>query len=183
MRHPGPYIVIGVGRSGTSTVARILHTKLDIFMGLEFTVNKISCPDGTFEDIVFWNMHRHMLNGELSFLAWHITVQKLIIAREKLGIPWGWKDPVTSPLIGFYISFFDNLPRIIRCDRNKSLVLRSMKKHWKLTDDVALNKYQAATMGMDRVLKHVDHLVIDFGKDKLSDDEIISRIKSKWEDI
>jgi len=181
MRPVGPYIVIGVGRSGTSAVARVLHTKLDVFMGLHFTVNEISCPEGTFEDVTFWNMHRHMLNGKLSFLAWHFTVQKLILAREKLGVPWGWKDPVTSPLIGFYISFFEDLPRIIRCNRKKSLVLRSMKKHWKLKDDDALNRYETTSLAMDRILKHLDHLVIDFKDRTLSDDEIIAQIKGKWE--
>lgn len=43
-------IVTGVGRSGTSTVARILHTKLNVCMGHEFHRRSEAQPDGSYED-------------------------------------------------------------------------------------------------------------------------------------
>jgi len=180
MEHPNPYIVVGVGRCGTSTVARVLHTKLNVCMGLEFVKSSKSNPDGTYEDIVFWLLNRKLLGNKVAFPSWHYAVQQLVMDRQNLNVPWGWKDPVTSQLLGIYLTFFDN-PKIIRCNRDKILVLQSIKKHWKRTADAAASQYISTTACLDRILKGIDHLVIDFGKEVLSDEYIIERITSRWE--
>jgi len=52
-----PYLVIGTGRSGTSTVARVLHEKLNVFMGYHFPETTDQNPKGFWEDLEFneWN--------------------------------------------------------------------------------------------------------------------------------
>ena len=48
-------IVVGTGRSGTSSVARILHEKLEVCMGHHL---KMQAPGGAYEDYLAHGLNR-----------------------------------------------------------------------------------------------------------------------------
>ena len=179
-----PYIVVGTGRCGTGTVARILNDKLGVFMGFSF-INRENAdgPDNSYEDAQFYSMNSHLIHGRINFNEWVFAAQKLIKQREALKKPWGFKDTIASYLLGSYIMFFDNLPRIIRCNRKPELVIKSLRNNLKLEKEDAKRIFDSSTIAMDRLLRHIDHLVIDFGDGGLSDNKIISIIKKKWRTI
>lgn len=90
------FAVIGLHRSGTSTVAGILH-KLGVSMGEVLLKPQKSNPKGFYEDVEFLNIHQQILpkwkediiNLDLEYIA---AYKELISHREKKNI-WGVKDP------------------------------------------------------------------------------------------
>jgi len=176
------YIIIGTGRCGTSSVAKVLHENMGVCMGEEFVRNEVSNQGGTYEDKQIWSLNRLLFKNKINYVDWSYVLQTEIGAREKSGKPWGIKDPMLSYFIGEIIGYCKEFPRIIWCKRNRALVLKSMQKNWANTLKQARVNYQGKDVFLSRVLSHVDHLEIDFKKDWLEDADIIERIRGKWND-
>lgn len=84
MTHPAA-IVIGPGRSGTSTVARILHEQLGVCMGHYL---KMQLPGGAYEDYLAHGLTRMLVADALTAEEW------LRVMSESHGHhSWGAKDP------------------------------------------------------------------------------------------
>jgi len=178
-----PVLVVGVGRCGTSTVAGILHNKLDVCMGENFANPRDSNPDGYWEDPEFWALSYGLLRSKLTYYAWHVAVQNTVKARIRRQRPWGFKDTRLCYFLGAILPFLPERPRIIRCNRNRELVIASLMKWWKHSRKDAESFYEGRTIALDRTLVEKDHLVISFGKERKTDDDIIKAITSKWSDI
>ena len=174
-----PYIVIGTGRSGSSTVAGILHNKMGIFMGQEFRKPNEKNPDGFWEDVEFASPNWKFLNGKINYPRWIKEIFAVIAKRESWDAPWGFKDPDATHFLGLYLSFFKN-PKIIRCKRNKELVTKSLMRCFKYSMIKAENLWNMKEMILDNVLSGKDYLEIYFNERKISDTEIMKTIKGKW---
>ena len=60
-----PIFVIGTGRSGTSTVARLLHDNFDINMGDNFRPANDDNPSGFYEDLDLKRLNDRMLTSQM----------------------------------------------------------------------------------------------------------------------
>jgi hypothetical protein len=174
-----PYIVIGTGRSGSSTVAGILHNKMEVFMGQEFRKPDEKNPDGFWEDVEFASPNWKFLNGKINYPEWIEKIFAVIAKRKNQGIPWGFKDPDATHFLGMYLSFFKN-PRIIRCQRKKELVVASLIKSFGHTKEYAKNLWDMKETILDYILADRDCLIIYFDERKISDVEIITAVGEKW---
>jgi len=181
-KYPDPYLVLGTGRSGTSTVARIFHNKLGVFMGHQFPPTNETNPDGFWEDMDFYRANKSFVMGQISFPVWRKKVWTTILMRRALNKPWGFKESRMGHLIGLYVGFFDN-PRIVWCQREKDLVIASLQRCYGHDKKRAYALWRTREKTIDRILRNTDHLVIYFNKKRKSDEEIIEHIKSKWKDI
>lgn len=121
------FLVLGTGRCGTSTVARILHEKIGVYMGNEFR-------DGHYEDLAFKDINDSFLDGYRSngnnihvigFPEWYDKINKLIEKRNKEHEMWGFKDPRATILSGIFLSIIGSC-RIIVCKRNEQDTIKSM---------------------------------------------------------
>jgi hypothetical protein len=177
--HP-VYLVIGPGRSGTSTVARILHEKLNVKMGKNFVSSRAANPDGTYEDLDFWVVNKKLLHGEMKVADWFYITQALVTDRQMNDNPWGVKDPFFTYMVGQFITFCSTFPRIIWCARDEKLILKSMIRQWRHTPEYATKSLDGKKRCYDRFIRNLDHLTIDFEDKVLSDEEIINRIERKW---
>jgi hypothetical protein len=177
-----PYIVIGTGRSGTSTVARIFHEKLDVFMGYEFKQADSANQDGYWEDVDFHNANRGFLIGKMTYPQWIDAIFGVVAERRIKGIPWGFKDPDASHFLGLYMSFFQT-PRIIRCTRKKELVVKSLMTKLGHTRKHAENVWEMKEMILDNLLNGKDCLTIRFDENRLTDETIMKLITEKWHGI
>lgn len=173
-----PYIVIGTGRSGSSTVARVLH-KMGIFMGHEFREPNEINPDGFWEDAEFYRPNYDFLHGKTTYPEWIDKIFGVIAKRMELNRPWGFKDPDATHFLGLYLSFFEN-PKIIRCKRDKGLTVKSLMKSFGHTKEYAENLYKQKEWMLDNILSEKDFLTVHFGVDRIADGEIIDLIESKW---
>ncbi len=121
-----PIVVVGPGRCGTSAVAGILR-KLGVFMGEQFVPASASNPYGHHEDVEFHDLNIARIKGVIQAHTWRRAVGRLMDARERGSLPWGWKDPRTCHLLHEYLRI-EPEARVIRCLRDIDDVAQSMAK-------------------------------------------------------
>ena len=132
-------IVLGMHRSGTSTIAGALN-KIGINIGDRMLRRTPSNPLGNFEDLDFVNLNEKIL--KISSGSWksppiekNIIYQKdkfkkeikdlISIKSENKSKYWGWKDPRTSLTIQLYLPYLKN-PYFIVCHRQAKVVAESL---------------------------------------------------------
>lgn len=174
-----PYLVVGTGRSGTSTVAGILHNKMDVFMGYEFPPANHTNPDGFWEDIEFYRMNKMFVFGKINYPIWKKEIIEIIANRIEMRKPWGFKESRMAELVGLYLGFFEN-PKIIRCKRNKELVISSLMRCYGYSKEMATAFWEKREPILNNILSGKDYLTIHFGEDRVADKEIIDSIEKKW---
>lgn len=101
-------LIVGSGRSGTSTAARICHEKLGICMGRFFKPADEMNPEGYYEDYVSHGLVRSMVAGVLlptdylEIMSEVLEVERSSWSTEQgdrhprwhtMTVPWGAKDP------------------------------------------------------------------------------------------
>lgn len=82
-------VIVGSGRSGTSTIARICHTELNICMGHFLKSSDPMNPTGYYEDLVSHGLVRAMTDGSYS-----AEIYLTLMNHFHSGcLTWGAKDP------------------------------------------------------------------------------------------
>jgi len=176
-----PILVVGTGRSGTSSVARILHKNFKVFMGSRFRKSDDQNPLGYYEDTDFNTLNSKLLLGMVPFNEWQIAIDKLIKKRQKLNRLWGIKDPRFAHLLGLYFVFFMR-PKIIRCIRDKELVINSLMKYYEWDRKQSELLYYTREANLDRLLigRNRDVLNIRFDSDYISDESLVRMIGRRF---
>ncbi len=175
-----PFLVVGTGRCGTSTVARLMHTKLNIFMGEKFEPADIHNPDGYYEDLEFGDLHNDFVYHEkITYKTWDNLVKDVIEKRCQLNQYWGFKGGGLSELLGLYFGLFDN-PKVIWCIRNKEDTIASMYRSFNMPNALANLLYSCRLARLRRFLTGRDYLALDFNE-RRSDEYIIEAITRKWD--
>lgn len=118
-RPRGPFIVIGMGRSGTSYVAGVLH-EAGIDMGAELKPADEQNEAGYFEDLEILGLHQRWLEERgMSFVTVsdefplevdaerREKIRSYVERREGTGRPWGLKAP---GILFFWPAWQNELP-------------------------------------------------------------------------
>ena len=173
-----PFLVLGEGRCGTSAVARILHTKLGVNMG-----DRLSPPDkanslGGYEDLDISKPNKMFVSGYINFPYWNQLICDALMKKESRGIPWGFKDPTICHLLGMYLARWSE-PKLVRCERPRTLVIPSLMKWYGFTGNEAQLLYDSRRVALDRLLAGRDVLTIRFDT-KVSDEEVECLLKAKF---
>ncbi|KSW10770.1 hypothetical protein CF15_08305 [Pyrodictium occultum] len=133
-------IVLGMGRSGTSMVAGILHI-LGVNMGERLLGAHWSNPLGHFEDLDFVELNEEILRAaggswdnppaREAILAvaprFYDRIRPLAEEERRRHEVWGWKDPRTSLTVELYLPHLEN-PYFIVCHRDWEAIARSLKR-------------------------------------------------------
>lgn len=162
-----PIFVMGTGRSGTSTVARLLHTEFDVCMGQRFRDPDEFNPMGYYEDLDLKNLNEQFLSGTLTFPAFATALENELMHPWRRNTNWGLKDPRLCELGGFYFAQLD--PIVIRCTRSKEQVVASLQKCYGYAEDVASKIFEGRENALDNLLRHRHVKLISF--DQLKSDE------------
>lgn len=148
-----PIIVTGTGRCGTSTVARILHTRLGVAMAPSEAVleGKVPAnPLGTFEDVFIRSLHIDAERGRITLPEFRERMMKA--AEERWHQPWGWKDPRASHVLGLHLQWFPGAI-VIWCKRHLDAVTQSIHDHYG-TDPARARRETARRNDQLRALLH-----------------------------
>lgn len=126
-----PFIVTGVGRSGTTAmVHRLLQA--GVFMGPDIeSVNPLN-PNGRTEiaggeDVNFRDTTRRFLTGTIRELDWQDEITQLVKLRNARQVPWGWKDTQLSECL---VELVELLPEAIYlwCRRPREAIVLSLMR-------------------------------------------------------
>ena len=173
-----PFLVLGTGRSGTSTVARILHTQLGVCMGDNLSPPDKDNPLGGYEDLDISRPNKLFVSGKISFPYWNELVCGAIEAKSAKGIRWDIKDPTMCHLLGFFLERIKS-PRLIRCNRPREKVVESIMRCYGYSEDEAARMYDCRSVALDRLL--VGKGVLSFRFDReISDEEIVCQLKERF---
>lgn len=172
-------VVVGTGRSGTSTVARILHERIGVCMGHYLKSPGSANPEGYYED--------YLEHGLMLMVAQDITgideLMRCVSQSHKDCERWGFKDP-----------WFIHLPQQAMKMINPRVVIRTWRpleatvKSWmrkeitagRMVDEDKADKFSKIClqreMMMDEKLDIFDVLTIRFDK-QIPDGEIEKAIR------
>ena len=170
--------MLGTGRCGTSTVARILHTKLGVNMGDSLSHPDEANPQGGYEDLDISKPNKLFISGYINFPYWNKLICDLLTQKATRGITWGIKDPTICHLLGFYLAMW-KVPKLVLCERPRSLVIPSLVKWYGFTGSEAGFLYDSRKVALDRLLVGRDVLTIRF-ESNVSDEEVESRLREKF---
>lgn len=148
LKPPQPFIVIGMHRSGTSLLARVLEDA-GIFMGV--------IKDHNFEAMHFLSLNQQTLWAAGASWLTPVVPEKLywktmpagVLFDEHFkltgrfqrlwyrmrGMPWGWKDPRNTFTLPMWLHHFPGA-RVIHLWRDEEEVARSLQKRNRLIGEV-----------------------------------------------
>lgn len=179
-------LVLGTGRSGTSTTARILHQHLGVCMGHTFLratgLKKTRNPRGFWEEITMTGWTKHLVKGISSPEKW---CRQLDAAHNLHGCKSslrGYKHPRLAEIPCREIWAALDPLLVIEARRPRDMVLRSMIfANPKRVDD-CVARYEMRRKNLDRCLGAVRTFVINFDR-SLSDDEVCEFLRPQIEGL
>lgn len=168
--------VVGPGRSGTSTVARILHEKLGVSMGESFRDPDDTNPQGYYEDLSFKDLNMRMLSGGIPLDIWKSNLKALMSQRKE---PCGLKDPRLCYLLGHYLELAQDA-LLIRTHRPAHLVASSMSRCYKWPYVDSLQETIRRETMLDALVAGRTVYEINFSQ-QISDEELEEKIHARLE--
>src|SRR5712692_4306882 len=174
--------ITGAHRSGTSMVARLLHTcGLDLGPESDLMAPAQDNPDGFWENLSFVAINDELLNelggawdlpprstrfAEKKFDAIRAKARTLVSAFSRSKV-WGWKDPRNSLTLPFWRAIVPELRTIIVV-RNPLEVAHSLHQRNGLSFHLAFSLWRvynqhalAATAPKNRIVSHYDSFFDD----------------------
>lgn len=154
--------VTGTGRSGTSTVARLLHAELGVPMGTRFRQPDKDNPDGYWEDQEFVRWNKAFLAGEVGYSEFMHRIGDVMKERKQCYETWGFKDPRLAYLLGIYLTANDDSACVICCTRDEEAVVASCRRCYGWTEEEATKMYRGRTESIANLRRYVPMTDIDF---------------------
>jgi len=175
-----PVLVVGTGRSGTSTVARLLQDRFGIKMvRQDFLKPDQWAPKGYYEDRRMKELSRKLLSGHIDGKEFSRRAFDWMTGGD-VNIKWGYKLPQTCYHPVAVIDSLDPV-RIVVCLRERIACARSIRTwrrgSFKLDESGGLGTYDARMAGMLKLLHGRQVLWLDFSEQREEIDltEIIAR--------
>ena len=166
------FLIVGVGRTGTTTTAKILQDHFNIPMSMgEMSKN--------YEDQIGKKLNENVIMGHFSFPYFLAHLEEYVKMRTNNQRNWGFKDPKLSYTLGVFLSIIPD-PIIIRCNRNEEQVVADLIKDYGWDEKKARHVYRDRSTRLDNVLDDRPHLVIDFSKHRTEQD-IINELNKLFE--
>lgn len=179
-------LVVGTGRSGTSTTARILHQRLDVCMGHTFLqasgLKKTRNPQGFWEEIGggMTGVTKQLIKGMVSVEQWH---EQLDATHDRHGCKSklrGYKHPRLAEIASEDIWAALDPLLVIKTWRPRELVLRSMI--FASPHDVTgcVDRFTLRKENMEKYLRGIRTFVMRFER-HLSDKEVWKTLRPQIE--
>ena len=165
-------LVIGTGRCGSSTVARLLHERFKVCMGHLFPDPDENNPKGYYEDLEFRNVNLRFMNEGSPLPAYLQWMRAYMERRSLAGTEWGVKDDILAFAGPLWLAWRPE-GRVIWCQRSIEQVAASMARikpdlgdmeKWLCEVQFRVGMMERWAGGLDNVLH------IDFSEQRTDDD-------------
>jgi len=159
-----PILVVGTGRSGTSTTTRILHEHLGVMMVREMYLPGDQWnPKGYYEDKKMKLIVKQAIAGNISPESHEVQGREWMTKGKD--IPWGFKVTQLSNGPPTFLDALDPMA-IIVCMRERELTAKSIvawrRKNWKLDEEAGYRKFDQKMAAMTKFLHGRQVLWLDF---------------------
>lgn len=179
-----PIIVFTIGRSGSSTVARILHERCGVSMGEIMNPATKDNPGGTYEDVHFHAMTSALFRGGVTPSHFCDGFTRHARYRMSTGKPWGFKTPPLWYSLPYVLNTFgdlsESIPFII-CTRDDEKVIQSSMRYHNVPREQATAAHLNAKWFFDFMRTSIEEtnptLVLDF-TERLDEDWLYEIIQS-----
>ena len=174
-KEESPVIVVGIPRSGTSNVTRIL-CDMGYYMGLEYAPSDWRNPDGFFEDINIVNLNEAFVADRLGYMEWRSKIcsyfKQMMDASPT--DKWGFKDTrlLYGAMMGSMLEIFES-PTFVLCKRDPELVKKSLMKCFGYSQFDTEGFHRNRTISIERLEKYINPIVIDYKDKYLAEGEIL----------
>ncbi len=153
-------IVIGTGRCGTSTIARLIHNNLQISMGARFREADDSNLNGFYEDLDFRDLNHQVLNNQISNDYFQKKIDELVTKRRaRWGECFGIKDP---RICNLWLNYKRYNAQYVWCVREPDMIVRSLMANYGWSGRESRHFVAFRLNGIERLLEGKDALRIDF---------------------
>ena len=169
-----PILVVGTGRSGTSTVARILHEHFKVHMGDEFVPASNNNPRGPYEEKEINAYSAAARTGEVNGDKYVAALVVIGDKYRKRCVPWGIKDPRIADFTSIWDKVFWDA-RYIWCQRDRQQTINSLKRCYGQSDEYAAEFADNRTRNLQAFFSDRDHLAIDFSEQR-TDEWVIEQL-------
>lgn len=186
MNYPNGHVIciIGMHRSGTSMIAKLLH-RCGLYLGPEDQLLGANSgnQEGHYEHKGFLKTNDallHHFGGSWEFpprfeAHWEETIALDAVRVEARALvagladrsPWGWKEPRTTVLLPFWKSIVPDI-RFVICVRSPLEVAKSMAKRNKIPIErgiILWHRYMRAaieeTVGCPRIFTHYEDFFVE----------------------
>lgn len=173
---PKPILVFGTGRSGTSTVARLLHENLSICMGKRFREADEHNPQGYYEDLSLKSLNEAFLAGTLTFPAFQTALENELAQPWRSREQWGFKDPRLAELGGFYLQLIKD-PVIFVCKRDIQETAKSIQRCYGFSKQNALKLVNKRNDQIENLLRERGWKIWFFSTKRFEDDLLTEKLK------
>lgn len=163
--------VLGPGRCGTSTIARLLHSSCGITMGTRFRDPDESNPKGFYEDLDFRDLNHAVLSNQMGIDNFQKRIDNLVRIRTGL---WGIKDPRICHLWQTYRRYSS---QYIVCTRRPQLIVKSMMSNYNWSEVESKHVVTTRLSCINGLLEGRDALRIDFSYER-TDAELIHLLQN-----
>lgn len=161
-----PIIVIGPPRSGTSFTAKILIEYFGIRMGTSWNPLSEKLGHVVYEDYDLVQLSVGS-GKQITWNEWKEGMIEFFDKMQKLNSPWGFKDPRVAFGLSWIIDYFQKNLTIIRCKRERELVLKSMEKKLDMKNPEAESLIDTTDAILDKalVLNSMPYILIEYKKE------------------
>ena len=160
-------LVVGAGRSGTTTTAKILAERLGIDMGRRFAMSKddkFHC----YEEDGMYGLECGFLRGNLAINEYRHALYANICYRNDIaklsGRPWGFKSPTLCYTLRLWFAYLPEFPYIIWAYRDPEKVAKSYCKVYGWDIHTARKEYNQRMMNLKAHLIGIPCLRVDFSE-------------------
>lgn len=181
-------VVLGLHRSGTSSVAGVLH-HLGVNMGDKMLPPDDKAPTGYYEDQDFLDIHNVICgdcrNPTIDTTTLAIEYQNLLAKKSTQSL-WGVKDPKMCFLFPYFLKTITNTEiLVVEVNRNIDAVAKSLQKYLDYSVDLneaqkICSKYEEAkkisltffqgkhhNINYEKLVENAPNVVSDFVEKKL----------------
>lgn len=179
-------LVVGTGRCGTSTVARLLQEECGVFMCQQDRQEPSAHnPQGFYEEKAFGDVFKQCTKEEQNLGHLQLVLQKLVQQKVQRHKDWGLKSNLLAYFLPMLLQTLPEKPIIIRCHRDVYATAYSWARVFGVSLRDCIHEINSRVGLLDMWLEGYNYMRIDF-TERVDEGELLGEVRGylgqEWTD-